>query len=277
VPFGKNKNGELSLDYNNSRKAPQSAHDRKTAPASLSIEAALVFPLVLFVILFFFSFFRVMQVEQMTQEALALAGAKVSIEAGAGSDGEDGAGDPSDAILYATALAYFHHELSQQSCPVKHVLGGSLGFSFAGTSTAGEYLDLRLEYRISLPGGILERMTIPVRQRVYLKKWTGYHGDGAGESSGEWVFMAETGTVYHLSRECTHLKLSIHTLPSGQAMSDYSPCKICGKVVNHSTYYYVTQEGDRYHSKLDCSGLKRTVYMIRITEIGGKGSCSRCG
>ena len=40
---------------------------------------------------------------------------------------------------------------------------------------------------------------------------------------------------------------------------------------------YVTEEGECYHYKIDCSGLKRTVYMINKSQIEGKGPCSRCG
>lgn len=264
MPFKKNKNKKLSLYNRNNARAPQNA--------SLTVEAALVFPLVLFVFLFFLSFFRVMQIEQMTEEALALAGAKVSLEA------ERRAEKDGDTRLYASALAYFYEELNHQSCPVKYVVGGNLGFSFAETKTQGEYLDLRLDYRIALPGGILERMTIPVQQRVYLKKWTGFHGSAEEFEDGDsWVYRTETGTVYHLSRDCTHLKLSIETLPCEQALSGYTPCQICGSRETKYAYYYVTQEGSRYHTGLDCSGLKRTIYMIKRSEVGNRGKCTRCG
>ena len=43
--------------------------------------------------------------------------------------------------------------------------------------------------------------------------------------------------------------------------------------------YYVTEYGECYHSRLGCSGLKRSVKRMTINEAvaGGYGVCSRCG
>ena len=34
---------------------------------------------------------------------------------------------------------------------------------------------------------------------------------------------------------------------------------------------------DCYHIKLNCSGLKRTIYMMRFDQVKGRSPCSRCG
>lgn len=121
--------------------------------------------------------------------------------------------------------------------------------------------------------------------RARAHPWTGYkQGSGSGGSDGSMgdpiVYVAENGTVYHLSRSCTHLDLNIRPIDSSQigdvrnaGGGKYKPCELCG---GGSGTVYITNEGDRYHSSLTCSGLKRTIYEMRLSEVGNRRLCSRC-
>ena len=39
---------------------------------------------------------------------------------------------------------------------------------------------------------------------------------------------------------------------------------------------FITDQGNRFHYDLNCSGIKRTIYMIRLSEVGNRKQCSRC-
>ena len=94
--------------------------------------------------------------------------------------------------------------------------------------------------------------------------------------------MRSRDLVYHRDYHCTHLELSIHMVLQSEIESlrnegggKYHPCQHCIKGAGGGVY--ITDTGDRYHSSLSCSGLKRTIYAVPLSEVAGKGACSRCG
>ena len=92
-----------------------------------------------------------------------------------------------------------------------------------------------------------------------------------------------TGKVYHKSYQCTHLKLAIRAGNvsdvadlRNEYQGKYYPCEKC-KAKSASGMIYYTASGDRYHASLGCSGLKRNIRAVKLSEVGGRGACSRCG
>lgn len=250
------------------QEAPQSAMQKQiykgVKSGSLTVEAALVFPLFLFAIVGIMAFFRILQFQQMTAGALAVAGSKLSLAADENTDST------------ALAIVEFWHALPED-LPISWLIGGHAGIGWSGSSLEGEYVDLQINYLCKLPIQIFGIKSIPVSQRVYMKKWTGYHGISGEDTTDRWVYITPNGSVYHDSLECTHLRLSIHAVDKRSVLGGrYSPCELCGRQRGTATCYYVTDEGNRYHTRLSCSGLKRTVYMVKISQVGDKKPCSRC-
>lgn len=272
MPLDKNKKNSLNQKENrihdkacldtSIQGVPQSSF----LSASLTVEAALVFPLFLFALVSVMFFFRVLSVTQITSEALASTGSFMSL-----AEEED--------ISLGKTIVYFYKELLEADCPFSVIEGGKAGIGWTGTGLEGEYVDLQIHYWCKLPVPLFGRKVIPVSQRVRMKKWTGYHEEGEERDEDDtWVYITQTGEVYHWTKECSHLKLSVELMEKNTAvLKGYTPCMICGKEQGKYTYYYVTEEGQRYHTRLDCSGLKRTVYMIRLSEAAGRRACSRCG
>ena len=280
VPLEKNKKTTLhhkEEDWNENTISPRQGVPQslllsgnvalsKGAAGSLTVEAALVFPLFLFAMLAVLFFFRVLQVSQMTEGALAAAGSFVSLEA----ETED------EPLLLA--VGYFQKELLKKDFPDDVLPGGRLGISWSESDLSGEYVDLRIYYQCKLPFRMFGLGNIPVSQRVYMKKWTGYPGDGDDEETKRFVYITPAGEVYHVTRECSHLKLSTKLMECGAAKSaGYTSCMICGHIPGTYTHYYVTEDGMRYHTIMDCRGLKRTIYTIPFSQVGDRRACSRCG
>ena len=118
------------------------------------------------------------------------------------------------------------------------------------------------------------------------RAWTGRSGEYAGGAPSEaeqYVYVAENGTVYHTSSCCTHINLSISKTDISSVGSmrnenggKYTECEKCGDNTEAGTDVYITSYGDRYHSDLSCSGLKRSVRMVEISRVNGLQECERC-
>ena len=97
------------------------------------------------------------------------------------------------------------------------------------------------------------------------------------------VYITKTGTAYHLDRNCTYLNPKIKTAPA-QSVTDlrnasggkYAPCGSCG-AGGSGNQVYITDYGSSYHKRLECPGLKRTIYTVPLSEAGTRGRCSKCG
>ena len=95
------------------------------------------------------------------------------------------------------------------------------------------------------------------------------------------VYGAENGVVYHTEINCTYIRLSISPTSLDQVKNlrneyggKYHPCEKCGR--HASGVVFITKDGDRYHSSLECSGLKRTISQVSMEEAGHLRPCPRC-
>ena len=96
--------------------------------------------------------------------------------------------------------------------------------------------------------------------------------------------MAKNGSVYHTSSSCHYIDLSIKSVERSSVAElrnlsggKYSACSCMLTKYNSGGTVYVTDYGTNYHGSLACSGLKRTVTMMRKSETDGLPACSKCG
>ena len=217
---------------------------------SLTAEAALAFPLVLFALtalVYLFPFFL-----KQTQVSRALT--------------EQARGLAQSAYLTETWL---DTELT--------------GAGLTGIGRDGE-LVVQDSYVVNLPPGLSWIGPVWVTQKKTVRGWIGFQGRTGIENLEEddLVYVTEYGTVYHRSLECRHLRLSITKTNLEEVKQlrstdggKYTACEYCGEKTVY--WLYVTQDGDRYHSTLQCQGLVRKIRTVPFSEVGGRLPCSVCG
>ncbi len=282
--------------------------------ASLTVEAAMVMPIFLLCILVFLYFLQIFTVHEHIQDSITKTGlflAKSAYVYGDFVGGEDYATldfsmfgeayeqDLSEAAEVITGdivvKGLLKKELDIPQINKSCIQGGYREISFYNSRILeGDYIDIVVRYHIRFPIWFFGLENLRMIQRVRLRGWTGHQLPAAytiikeETAEGEIVYITVTGTVYHTNRSCSHLNLSVeevHTLPENRRNKSggkYYPCELCCKGKGTSPgespdTYYITEDGDRYHIRRDCSGLKRTVRELPLSEVSDRALCKRCG
>lgn len=250
---------------------------KKGITASMTLEAALTLPLYLFFFMSLLSIITMFDNMQKTDASLCRSASAISVYAAAGTLTSE------DTALAATVMSdgYTAAMLAKDVPAVKASLLRS------SVLNSNDIVDLRADYQLKASVNFFNLPGVRLSSVAYTHAWTGYDAEGlsSGENDDERiVYITETGSVYHLSRSCSHLNLTIIAIRNGTQDSyrnnsgeKYSACALCGRAVTTQANIYITSEGSNYHSSLSCSALKRTIYEIPISQVGNRKACSRCG
>ena len=142
----------------------------------------------------------------------------------------------------------------------------------------------RVRFHIPFFPAVFPDLEFDCRGRV--RAWTGrQETDGAPGDGAEnvMVYLTESGSVYHMTSRCSHLSLSIRQVTAAgvgilrnKDGGKYKACEKCVGRGEKNGLLYVTDQGDRYHNSLECSGLKRSVRLVSLDSLEGMACCSRC-
>lgn len=156
--------------------------------------------------------------------------------------------------------------------------------------------DIRFEvvYREKLPffDGLTGGMTI--RIKVRRRCWTGLRGklkkdkdeaEAESEPAGrqELVYVAQNMGCYHTYRDCPYIHheyqqvdcealKQIRNLDGGR----YYPCEGCCEGEKTEGSVYVTEWGERYHTRTDCPLIRYYLRKIPRSSVGQLRECSVC-
>lgn len=185
------------------------------------------------------------------------------------------------ALLYMYAFTSVQAKESRSLMERAELLAVTAGQGYG----ADPYVRLYEADHVSLPFSFLSFGSRMAAQKAVVRAWVGYTGEAFENHAGETlVYITSTGSVYHRSRDCTYLRLSIRQVfyedlgsERNQSGGRYTPCEYCVRSGSAGGVVYITDHGTSYHSSAGCQGLKRTVMAVPLSEVGGRPCCSRCG
>lgn len=253
----------------------------------MTVEAACILPLFLFSILAFFYVMYAVRAELCVFMGLWEAGEDLALYTSLTGEEEDGKNPWIEAgISGIYGRTQVTQRLRQDGEGVSVIYGGESGISFLGSSYAEQdMIRMQAAYQLHFPVPIPGLQKIPVKVTARVRAWTGREAQEEvvlEEGKETCVYVTTTGKVYHLDRECTHIRLSIRRVKQTEipglrntAGEKYVPCESCKDA--QSDMVYITDTGNRYHSTSACRGLKRGVMQIPLSELEGWQACKRCG
>lgn len=273
------------MDFSNTHHNPNEYHTTKLFPivlkrasastsfrGSVTVEASLILPIFFMAVVCILSLFELQATRLTVRNGLQCVGQDIAYK-----DYEN------ELFVPVTVGSQVVKVIGAERLDRSFVVGGASGIScrksYRNTLTH-EYTFLA-EYKVRLPFSIFG--VPPVKQKVsmQMKGWNGYT---ASDTSTDdiLVYITATGEVYHKNSHCSYLDLTIHTSALSKVGNErnryqerYRACEYCGNAATGTIY--ITEMGNRYHSNINCTGLKRQVRAVRLSEVEERRPCSRCG
>ena len=265
---------------------------RPSLAASVTIEASLVLPLYIFFFVNLLSIFDILKLQCDLEAVLHQTGRQLMmteattrsfVSSDNGESVSPSAAGAVNAVLAGKMVKNYLGEGYLEHTPIK---GGASGLKLGETTLHSnrDILDIIAVCKVHPLFGIAGFKEFPIEGRFYGHAFTGFDpkdGNNNSDEAEELVYITESGTVYHQSLDCSHLKLSVKQISKNEVSSKrnaghakYYPCEYCGKKAGNSVY--ITNYGNRYHSDRNCGGIKRTIRTVRISEAIGRTPCSEC-
>ena len=255
----------------------------------MTIEAALLLPTFIFAVISILSFTEILRVQMKIDSSLQQTAKELSIYAYAI---KENIHDTNNALSFPAETAF--SETYIRARVLKELTGDYLKnsplkeqgrLSFVGSKIMeNDRIELRCTYYVTPFFALSTKAGFLTESVAVARAFTGYDNlrTAGADRSEKMVYVTQTGTAYHSSRSCNFLDLSIQMIDVNDVAarknllgSHYYACPLCAKD-GMGNVTYITNYGECFHYDLLCRGLKRTVYAIPISEVGGRRPCSKC-
>lgn len=232
-----------------------------------TVEATLILPVFIFGILMIYHMIQCRLTENIIYDAAVETAEYIAL-----------LGYLNEEDVYIPEL-YFSGYVDDEEKVKRYVTGGVSGIDFLGSTYDAEdgYFTLNVNYtlKVGVPfmPSVNKSKNIAITGRFYV----GNTEENIDKTSEEdvYVYITDNMEVYHSTRLCSHLNLTVKIADMEDALKQgYEPCEYCG--FNAEGKVLVTDSGNKYHASAGCSGLKRTIYRVKLSETGGVPACTRC-
>lgn len=276
---------------------------------SVTVEAALLIPILLSVFMAFLYFFQVIWIQEKVNHGLWQTAQEISqygyvyfdlqetednTDQNNNNSGNSNSSEENIASKYIKGLltgAHMKKYVSDDFLNSTSVVGGAGGVTyFTSAFKDGENITLQATYEIQMP---LFRIVAPkmrFTQQVNSRVFYGTEKIGLSpEEESEIVYITKNSKkskVYHVSPECSYLKHNIlHCKLSkikkirNSSGGKYYPCEKCirNQKLSDDTIVYYTLQGNRYHLSATCKSLSPDIVAKRKSELKGYRACTKCG
>jgi hypothetical protein len=259
--------------------------------ASMTVEAAIAFPIFIFAVALILLPFRMMETTGRMQEVCEQICEDVCQYAYT-SDRDvkelDPEKSPKDQALYTGISAGIGaYAAAKARAAADDRFLGLINFIGSDCMTDGETVTIVLDYTYDLPFSVLGngslKQTVTSSRRAWVGKKRSGGDAGEGSEDDPLVYVGKNSTRYHLSSSCHYLSNDLKSVSAGQIDNlrnadggKYRPCAVCCSSGTDAGSFYIMPSGTAYHSQRSCRAIISYVKTVHLSEVEALGACSYC-
>lgn len=273
----------------------------KSFEASLTVEAALILPLILFMGVSLTLPVKMMDMKRQTQNTMEASAKDVAVasyvqrlmEEGDFFDSEDGGAGDMFENLELLETAYLKTSI------LSSLDSSSLTDPMFEKAEIGDddIIDLELSYKMKMPFEVLGISHISMESKARRRAWTGSDGGRGRDIYGEklsededfdeddrgdiTVYVGKTSTRYHMDKNCHYLSNKLKAVDASRipdlrndSGGKYHPCPSCNPEGRNTVY--IMSSGTAYHSSEHCKAIIAYVEEAKLRDVEHLGPCSYC-
>ena len=263
--------------------------------ASLTAEASFAFPVFFFAVLYLLQMFTVLRAELSVAQAgitSAREAAAFSYVAERLAEGENAVADTvlevfDQKIVRDAALTGVFYGRCDEELLKRAGVARGLGGIWVNSEETDEKVRTEIFYRVNPANVLAEQKSRYYVMRLVYRNWTGEGGEEEKEETPkekETVYMTEHGSVYHVKRDCSYIKIDVVGVwaehidkERNESGAKYYACEFCSPVLTKGTQVFITEYGTRYHGRSTCSAIRRNVKECSLAEVKENYPvCSKC-